>query len=154
MSRAMSLLEDQSRWKKRWSHQLDNCQVLYRDRYSPPKNTDLSKFYLVHRSTNRFLNMQLSLPLQGLWSLYVPQGFKSINSVFCPYITIMSHMVHINNSDIISLYSLRHCATNRKFVSSIPDGVFCIDIILPAALRTWGQLSLWQKWEPGIFPGV
>jgi len=26
-----------------------------------------------------------------------------------------------------------------------------IDIILPAALRYWGWLSLQQKWVPGIF---
>ena len=29
---------------------------------------------------------------------------------------------------------------------------FFIDIILPAALWSWGWLSSWQKWVPGIFP--
>jgi len=30
---------------------------------------------------------------------------------------------------------------------------FFINIILPAALCSWGWLSLKQKWVPGIFPG-
>ena len=35
---------------------------------------------------------------------------------------------------------LTHCATSRKVVGSIPDGV--IDIILPVALWPLGRLSL------------
>ena len=36
---------------------------------------------------------------------------------------------------------------------SIVSLAFFIDIILLAALCPWGQLSLLQKWVPGIFPG-
>jgi hypothetical protein len=39
---------------------------------------------------------------------------------------------------------LRHCSTNRTVDASIPDGIieFFIDIFLPAALWSWGWLSL------------
>jgi len=39
-------------------------------------------------------------------------------------------------------------AATLKFAGSIPDGV--IDINLPAALRPWDRLSLYQKWVPGV----
>ena len=31
-------------------------------------------------------------------------------------------------------------------------GIFFTGIILPVALCSWGRLSLYQKWVPGIFP--
>ena len=40
---------------------------------------------------------------------------------------------------------LRCCATNRKVAGSIPAGLI--------GNFHWGQLSLYQKWVPGTFPG-
>jgi hypothetical protein len=50
---------------------------------------------------------------------------------------------------------LRHCATSRKVAVSNPDGVIGIFHCHNPSGPTMacGQLSLQQKWVPGIFPG-
>jgi hypothetical protein len=48
-------------------------------------------------------------------------------------------------------YKERGCSRVRFPIVSLK---FFIDIILPAALWSWGWLSLLQKWVPGIFLGV
>ena len=47
---------------------------------------------------------------------------------------------------------LRHSLRSRVQFPMESLG-FLTDMILPATLWSWGRLSLYKKWEPGIHPG-
>jgi hypothetical protein len=51
---------------------------------------------------------------------------------------------------------LRYCATSQRSRVRFPmrSVDFAVDLILPAALWTWGRLNLWQTWVSEIFLGV
>jgi len=92
----------------------------------------------------------------------IPAAYdKSLFQVWYNINTSNSHVQcskHTTAAIDIVIWTLRPVCTMLQTGSSRVWSLtvsleFFSDIILPLALRPWGQLSLWQKWVPGVFPG-
>ena len=74
----------------------------------------------------------------------------SYNWFMCQTILENFNVQPYNNGGIWWHNYMKYWATSQKLRGSISNGV---NLILQVALWPWDQLSLKQKWVPGIFPG-
>jgi hypothetical protein len=112
------------------------------DRYHPRTSDLTSRQTSVRQTQLCHFKMSEKIYVRSLFVVaFKMPSFECVNSVRFTFVNMNCW--------------LRHYATSRKFAGSIPDEVIgiLIDLILPAALRSWGSTQPLTEMSTSNLPG-